>query len=462
MARTTTLYRDIRAQLLRARDPVSATELASLLRVNRTTIVRALPELGDELLTMGATRSTRYLLRRAVRNVGNRWPIYRIDETGQASQWAELEAVHERGWRINWAEEEPAWAHFFQENNGLWSGFPFFLAEARPQGFLGRLIAARIARMLALPEDLRHWRDEDVLVYLDMAGDDLPGNLVVGESTLRHALAGAAELSPERVIREEDRYLRYPQSAMEIAMNAPGSSAGGEQPKFLAHVQHCDGGLHAVLVKFSAPIEQDTGRRWADLLACEFHAHEVLAQTGLATGGARLLDAGGRRFLEVPRFDRNGASGRSGVVSLESLTTALDGLPRDWNDGAEMLWRRGLINDESRSTIRALHAFGELIGNSDMHAGNLAVFLDDAMPLCVTPSYDMLPMLWAPGSQGEILNRPFTPAPPLPGYRDEWRQASEWADAFWQRVMDDPRITVDFRAQAEMARGVVQRLRARI
>jgi biotin operon repressor len=113
MARTTTLYRDIRALLLRARDPVSSTELASLLRVNRTTIVRALTELADELLTMGATRSTRYLLRRAVRNVGNRWPIYRIDETGHATQWAELEAVHKRGWRINWPAEEPAWADAF-------------------------------------------------------------------------------------------------------------------------------------------------------------------------------------------------------------------------------------------------------------------------------------------------------------------------------------------------------------
>jgi len=462
MARTTTLYRDIRAQLLRARDPVSATELAAILRVNRTTIVRALPELGDELLTMGATRSTRYLLRRAVRNVGNRWPIYRIDEAGKASQWAELEAVHERGWRMNWATAEPAWAHFFQESNGLWSEFPFFLAEARPQGFLGRLITARIARMLALPEDLRHWSDEDVLVYLDMTGDDLPGNLVVGEATLRYALAGAADLSPARVIREEDRHLRYPQSAMEIVMNAPGSSAGGEQPKFLAHVQQCDATVQSVLVKFSAPIDQDAGRRWGDLLACEFHAHVVLAHAGLATGGARLLDAGGRRFLEVPRFDRHGGGGRSGVVSLESLTSALDGFPRDWNDGAEMLWCRGLLNAESRSTIRALHAFGELIGNSDMHAGNLAFFLDDAMPLRLTPSFDMLPMLWAPAAQGEIVERKFSPAPPLPAHRDAWHQAAALADDFWQRVLSDPRISADFHRQAEQARASVIYLQERI
>ena len=147
---------------------------------------------------------------------------------------------------------------------------------------------------------------------------------------------------------------------------------------------------------------------------------------------------------------------------LNSSKTALDRLPRDWNDGAEMLSRRGLLDAETRSTIRALHAFGELIGNSDMHAGNLAFFLDDAMPLRVTPSYDMLPMLWAPGSQGEMINRPFAPVPPLPGYRDEWQQAAEWANIFWQRVLDDSHVSEDFHRLAEQARAVVQRLHSRV
>lgn len=106
MARSTNLVREIRAQLLRAREPMSATELSTLLRVNRSTIVRTLPSLGDELLTMGATRSTRYALRRAVRSIGNRWPIYRIDALGQATLWAELEAVHERAWRLRFHEKD--------------------------------------------------------------------------------------------------------------------------------------------------------------------------------------------------------------------------------------------------------------------------------------------------------------------------------------------------------------------
>jgi len=458
MARSTNLVREIRAQLLRAREPMSATELSTLLRVNRSTIVRTLPSLGDELLTMGATRSTRYALRRAVRSIGNRWPIYRIDALGQATLWAELEAVHERAWRLRWEGKAPAWARMFQQEHDLWSGFPFFLSDVRPQGYLGRRISAQFSRILALPDELRHWSDDDVLVYLQSAGYDLPGNWVVGDATLRHALASVAPLSTENVIAAEARDVAYPRAAEETASAVRGSSAGGEQPKFLSYVRHTDGSYQAVLVKFSAPVSQDAGRRWADLLACEFHAHEVLAEVGLAMQGACLFDAGGRRFLEIPRFDRYGTRGRRGVVSLESLTAALEGLPRDWLEGAEILLRNGLLDSESLATIRLLHAFGELIGNSDMHAGNLSFFLDDSMPLRVTPCYDMLPMLWAPGSQGEIVSRRFAPLPPLPMYEDKWLRARQWAEDFWQRVISDSRISEEFRDQANDARKTLRRM----
>lgn len=462
MARTTTIHREIRAQLMGARAPVSATDLAALLRVNRTTIVRSLPALGADLLTSGATRSTRYLLRRVVRNIGSQWPMYRLDEAGQAREWGQLLAVHERGWMIDWQGAEPEWASIFTQPNGLWSGFPFFLNEVRPQGFLGRLIVARTSRMLALPDDLRHWSDDDVLVFLEMAGDNLPGNIVVGEASLRQAMASGIAGSDAQVIHEENRIMEYPRAAREIALSAPGSSAGGEQPKFLTQWQRCDGSHEAVLVKFTAPMDQELGRRWADLLACEFHAHEVLASVGLATHGACLLDAGGRRFLQVPRFDRVGRAGRRGVVSLESLTTAIAGLPRDWNDGAEILTRSNLLDAAGRLLVQRLHAFGELIGNSDMHAGNLAFFLEDAMALRVTPSFDMLPMLWAPGNQGEIIERTFSPAPPLPSHREAWNEAANWAADFWQRVMNDSRISADFRTQGERALSTLLRLRERV
>jgi hypothetical protein len=189
----------------------------------------------------------------------------------------------------------------------------------------------------------------------------------------------------------------------------------------------------------------------------------ALAEAGLANPGARLLDAGGRRFLEIPRFDRIGPGGRRGVVSLEALTTSLVGsLSRNWIDATSGLHRRGMIDDESFSIIQRLHALGELIGNTDMHFGNLAFFLDDALPFRVTPAYDMLPMLWAPGNQGELIERQFAPAPPLPAMTEPWRAASSWAENFWDRVAGDPRVSPGFRPVVAAARDVVGNLRRHV
>lgn len=463
MARPAQITRENLAPLIRARGPVSATELAALLRVNRTTIARTLPDLGDELVTLGATRSTRYLLRREIRNIGNRWPLYRMDADGRAGEWAVLEALHERRWRVNWTGTPPEWAGHFMEENGLWSGFPFFLGDVRPQGFLGRAIANQISRTLRLPDDPRFWSDEDVLVYHQAAGEDLPGNLVVGDDCLRRALARSAELPGGNGIFEADRESFYPQQAMEIARSLPGSSAGGEQPKFLTMLRDDVGGFQPVLVKFSAPMDQATGQRWADLLLCEFHAHQILAESGLANPGARLLDAAGRRFLEIPRFDRMGPGGRRGVVSLEALASSLIGsLSRNWLEATAEFDRRGLLESGSFATIQRLHAFGELIGNTDMHFGNLAFFLDDTLPFRVTPAYDMLPMLWAPGSQGELIERQFAPVPPLPAMTEPWREAAGWAEDFWNRVAADIRLAPEFARIADDARAMVARLRRHV
>jgi HipA-like C-terminal domain len=195
-------------------------------------------------------------------------------------------------------------------------------------------------------------------------------------------------------------------------------------------------------------------------LVCEFHAHQVLAAAGLAMPGAQLLDAGGRRFLEIPRFDRVGRGGRLGVVSL--LALGAGEIARDWPEAARELLRRGLIDTDSLLTIQQLHAFGELIGNTDMHFGNLAFFLGEAMPLPVTPCYDMLPMLWSPGNQGEIVARAFSPAPPLPAQADSWREAAVWAEDFWARVVADPRLSEGFREIATTAGDTLHRLRQHV
>ncbi len=97
-----------------------------------------------------------------------------------------------------------------------------------------------------------------------------------------------------------------------------------------------------------------------------------------------------------------------------------------------------------------------------MHLGNLAFFLDDTLPFRVTPAYDMLPMLWAPGSQGELIERQFAPAPPLPAMTEPWREAAEWAEDFWNRVSEDVRLSPEVARIAGDSRAVLVRLRKHV
>lgn len=424
------------------------------MQVHRTSVVRALSGFGEDLATLGATRSTRYVMRRSVRHVGCRWPIFRIDAHGHAREWAELEAFHNRSWRVAWAGQSPDWLAHFVGRNGLWDGFPFFLSDVRPQGFLGRLIAARLGPLIGLPDDPRRWSDEDIVVFLQAAGSDVPGDLVVGEAMLKCALEAKVNSPSGHEIDEAD----YPSYAKAIANQLPGSSAGGEQPKFAARLR-CGEQTREVLVKFSAPFASEVGLRWADLLVCEFHAREVLAGVGLSNPGARLIDAEGRRFLEVPRFDRTDGGGRLGVVSMEAVAASSIGFQPDWSTAAAMLGSIGLIDDAALDTVRVLQSFGEWIGNTDMHSGNLAFFLGDTLPLTPTPADDMLPMLWAPGPQGELVDREFSPAQPMPAMADASSRAVGLAVDFWQRVVGDSRVSPGFVAMAGRAGDRVRRMR---
>jgi serine/threonine protein kinase HipA of HipAB toxin-antitoxin module len=207
-------------------------------------------------------------------------------------------------------------------------------------------------------------------------------------------------------------------------------------------------------------MDQAVGCRWADLLLAEYHAHEVLAENGHGIVGVKCFDLEGRRFLEVPRFDRSSASGRRGVVSLHSLHAAgVGGHARTWADALKELSQEGLVDDGAIKAGARLQSFGELIGNTDMHFGNLALWMSDDLPFRLAPVYDMLPMLWAPSAQGELVNRRHAPEPPIPAMRDAWHEAAEWADQFWMRLASDQRLSKEFICFAEQAIETLARLR---
>jgi serine/threonine protein kinase HipA of HipAB toxin-antitoxin module len=89
-----------------------------------------------------------------------------------------------------------------------------------------------------------------------------------------------------------------------------------------------------------------------------------------------------------------------------------------------------------------LHWFGRMIGNSDMHPGNLGFQLTDRGPLALAPVYDMLPMSLAPTSSGAM--RPATAlalgAPARSAKSDAIGWAARLAERFWLQVAASERI----------------------
>lgn len=438
--------------LLMTRAPVSVPELAPVLGVKCSTVQRWLAGLGPEVVKMGASRRICYALRRSLRDAGNHWPIWCIDEHGKAREWVRLEAFHNQLWRVSWPSWAPAWARHLSNPEGLWQGFPFFLADGRPQGFLGQAITRTGSRSLQVPGDPQQWGDDDTVVFMHHEGLDLPGNLVFGGDCLQQALA-------RNQVPTRDEEPSYAQRAAQAAETMPGTFVGGVQPKFAVATLAPDGAVRHLLVKFSPTLDQAAGRRWADLLLAEAHAHAVLAAAGLALPGSRVLDQGGRRFLEVPRFDRTAGGGRLGTVSLAALHSAIGGAPHQgWAAAVEALRLSRLTNVGAVATARQLETFGGLIGNTDMHDGNLSFWLDSRLPFRVAPAYDMLPMLWAPGRQGELPKRRFAPPAPSAIDRDEWLEVAGWAEMFWRNLLDDPRLSREFARVAESALATVMAL----
>jgi serine/threonine protein kinase HipA of HipAB toxin-antitoxin module len=208
--------------------------------------------------------------------------------------------------------------------------------------------------------------------------------------------------------------------ALDVARTLPaGSSAGGEQPKFLAVLQgerSAPEVLQHVIVKFTPPHDTPFGQRWRDLLLAEHLAAQVLTRHGIAAARTRIEATDTRTYLISERFDRFGAHGRCHAVSIGAVHKAF--VPDSythWAASSAALARQGRLPDADHHTIATLLAFGRLIGNCDMHAGNLALFvaLDDLRRgrFRLAPAYDMLPMRWRPSASlgGNPDYAPFEP-----------------------------------------------------
>ena len=416
-----------------------AGALRTALGISPPTLARVIAAAGDAVLRIGRARATSYARTRELQGLGRNLPVFRIDARGATAPAGRLHLVQARG---------PAWEQ--GPATAVHAGLPPAIVDMAPQGYLGRAFASRHAAELGLPRRLQDWSDDHALIALARRGEDCVGDLILGDESLRRWHEGhEVEVSPHD----------YPTLARAATEGDAGSSAGGERPKFGA----CSAGRR-VLVKFALEGASPGARRWRDLLWCEWKALELLSAAGVPAPAARILDVAGARFLEVERFDRVGLRGRRPVLSLLAVLNEYVGHADSWTTAAARLGAAPLhLPAKDARRLVGLDVFGQLIGNTDRHFGNVTFFAEPGRPLRLAPAYDMLPMILAPSLEtNELVERPFAPAGPDGRTLPVWSEAAEWAIRYWRALAGEEGLSREVRAFARDAAAKVVGVRARV
>ncbi len=422
----------IRESLMRG--PATSRELQAETGLNQTAVSRKLRAMGDAIIKLQNGRSPKYALTGSAFGGNSKLPLAMVDADGETVLIATIYPLAHGGYFVEPEIGMPT-VLLGEKGNGLYDDLPYFLYDLCPQGFLGQQIAKEMAyRSDMFPGDPRYWNASHIGRYLISNGDDLPGNLKLGEQALWRVR--------RKIVTNLDS--DYPELADNVMDGIiPGSSAGGERPKFTTYSQ--DQKAH-VIVKFSPRGKSEVARRWRDILITEFHALEAIQQKNILVADTRLIELGGRLFLESRRFDRAGEYGRMSMFSVQCVDAEFVGLGTGWPQVFDRLLQRDLISQSHLYDVEMLWMFGRLINNTDMHLGNLSVAVDGDI-FRLLPVYDMCSMGFAPKSGGEASPYNFVP-PKIQGIslaKESLEIVNSMARDFWKSVKADERISSEFR-----------------
>jgi HipA-like C-terminal domain len=405
------------AALLARGEPLTAAQLAAATQKSISSISLAVQKLGDRVHRIGAARSTRYALKKDIsglvaqqqlRWLGNQSNGFASAHfTYLAGDWLHVVCHTNDGRHQEWLTQHQ---------------LPWFLSTLKPQGFLGRKLALWLPH---LPSDPAQWSLAQLLHSLTRISDPI-GAVAVLSTPARPAHLRITSLAQREA--QFDSLVNEDQT-----LPPAGSSAAGEQPKFVAYIlgQSC-------IVKFTPPRGTPFGERWSALLMLEKLALDILQSHTIPSAGNEIVQTQRRTYLQSARFDRDVEHGTRHIVAIAALHEEfVEGSWSNWVKTSEALAKKGMITAGELSQVASIFAFGHYIGNTDMHSGNLSFFVDDviAPKISLAPVYDMLPMMWKPDiHQGALSDSPVRPQLMPIGFAAEQAQAREWAIEFWEQA----------------------------
>jgi serine/threonine-protein kinase HipA len=252
------------------------------------------------------------------------------------------------------------------------------IRDAAPDAWGQRVIMRRL-----LGRDLRDRDPVDVplLTYLLESGSDRPGALDFQTSpdtyvprthhaTLGQLLTAADGVQSGAPVRDD----------LLDALEA-GSSAGGARPKATL----ADGDRY-LIAKFSTVTDS------YPVMKAEAVAMDLARLAGLDAAPTELVTVDGRDVLLVERFDRGPGGTRRQFVSALTVLGLPELLGRyaTYHDLADQLRSRCPHRAAGLRELFGRIVFNILVGNTDDHARNHAMF-NDGHQLELTPAYDICP-----------------------------------------------------------------------
>ena len=217
-----------------------SADLQRALGRSQPTLSRALRSLAGQVVVLGAQRSARYAIAQPLRGLPGQQPLDWTDTQGRRTPWGTLTHLGNGRLHVQAPDIDVV----------ATGGLPWFLAPLKLQGFLGRLWA-RSPAAAGLDANPERWRADELLAVLLQGVHDLPGAIGLGES--REPPTTPLPAEPAARLAHLDAL------AADVARTLPaGSSAGGEQAKFLvANAEAWDAGRR----RFDATIEGTRYRR---------------------------------------------------------------------------------------------------------------------------------------------------------------------------------------------------------